>query len=94
MDDTQALLAERATTHGSYANTARTIQAIKDAMRSGPNWGSLTDIQKESLEMVANKIGRCLSGNPNVADHWDDIAGYAKLVSNDLTSIPDVRKAA
>jgi hypothetical protein len=36
---------------------------------------------QESLDMIAHKIGRILSGNPNYNDHWDDIAGYAKLVS-------------
>jgi hypothetical protein len=54
-------------------------QAIKDAMKSGPNWISLTDVQAESLEMIALKIARVLSGNPDYADHWDDVIGYAKL---------------
>jgi hypothetical protein len=35
----------------------------------------------ESLEMIAHKIGRILAGNENFHDHWDDIAGYAKLGS-------------
>jgi hypothetical protein len=33
------------------------------------------------LEMIAHKIGRVLAGDPNHADHWDDIAGYARLVA-------------
>jgi hypothetical protein len=45
-------------------------------------------IQVEALEMIAHKIGRILSGDPNHQDHWDDIAGYAKLVSERLQGKP------
>ena len=31
--------------------------------------------------MIAHKIGRILAGNPDFKDHWDDIAGYAVLIS-------------
>jgi len=34
---------------------------------------------REALEMIAHKIGRILNGDPNYADSWHDIAGYAKL---------------
>lgn len=29
--------------------------------------------------MILAKIARIVSGDPNHADHWDDIAGYALL---------------
>ena len=48
-------------------------------MKSGTNWISLSDEQAESLEMIALKIARILSGNPDYSDHWDDVIGYAKL---------------
>ena len=48
-------------------------------MKSGRNWISLSDAQAESLEMIAVKIARILSGDPDFADHWDDVIGYAKL---------------
>ena len=48
------------------------------------NWKSLSEVQKEALEMIQHKIGRILAGNPDHKDHWDDIAGYAKLVSDRL----------
>jgi len=35
--------------------------------------------------MIAHKIGRILNGDPNYADSWIDIAGYAKLVADRLT---------
>lgn len=47
-------------------------------------WVSLASDQKESLEMIAHKIGRILNGDPNYSDSWHDIAGYAKLVGDRL----------
>jgi hypothetical protein len=84
-DDTDDLLAEREKTHGPYTEKARIIQGLKEVMRSGSGWYGLSDVQRESLEMIVHKIGRILSGDPNCVDHWDDLAGYAKLVSRDVT---------
>lgn len=81
---TEDILAERAKTHGDFTDHAHYTQEIKRTMRSSSNWEDLSDVQKEALEMNAHKVGRILSGNPNHQDHWDDIAGYAKLVSERL----------
>lgn len=82
MDPTQTLLSERAKTHGDFRDHARITQALKRAMRNESGFALLSDSQREALEMNAHKIGRILAGDPNFADHWDDIAGYAKLISN------------
>lgn len=81
-----ALLAERGRTHGDYAEHAYITQRLKDVMHGAAGWQRLSDIQRETLEMHAHKIGRALAGDPNFADHWDDIAGYARLVSQRLTT--------
>jgi hypothetical protein len=39
----------------------------------------MPDAQIEALDMIALKLSRILSGQANFKDHWDDIAGYAKL---------------
>ena len=44
----------------------------------------MDDDQREALEMIAHKIARILNGDPNYADNWIDIAGYATLVANRL----------
>ena len=49
-----------------------------------PNWSDMPDDMREALEMIAHKIGRILNGDPNYADSWIDIAGYAKLVADRL----------
>lgn len=86
--DTSELLSTRGKTHGEYRDHARITQRLKDIMRAEPGWGRLSDIQKETLEMNAHKIGRILAGDPNFVDHWDDIAGYAKLVSQRIVAKP------
>ena len=80
------LLDERAKTHGDFYNVASMAQELKDAMRRGRNWKVLDDTERETLEMIASKIGRILSGNPHEVDHWRDIAGYATLIERWLTS--------
>ena len=75
------LLQEREKTHGSFETHAATTQKFKDILHSMPNWDGLSPRHKESLEMIVHKIGRIASGKANFKDHWDDIAGYAKLGS-------------
>jgi hypothetical protein len=81
---TDELLKSRARTHGRFEDHAMATQQIKNIFKLFPNWGSLSPVQKEAMEMVAHKLGRILAGDPNEPDHWDDIAGYARLVSLDL----------
>lgn len=80
--ETRELLNERQKTHGDYGDHARLTQALKDKMFDEEGWVRLNDCQKEALHMIAHKIGRILAGNPSFKDHWDDIAGYAKLVAD------------
>jgi hypothetical protein len=77
------LLNTRQTTHGPYAQTAKISQELKAAMHAN-GWDSLNHLQCEALELIATKIARILSGNPNTAEHWKDIAGYAELVVREL----------
>jgi len=82
--ETTELLAERGKTHGDFTNHAQVTQMLKDVMFSQPTYQGLSQVQKEALEMIQHKVGRILAGNPDHQDHWDDIAGYAKLVSDRL----------
>lgn len=75
------MLNEREKTHGQYATTAAMSQKLKTTMMLSKNWNRLTEPQAEAIEMIAAKLARILSGDPNFRDHWDDIAGYAQLAS-------------
>jgi hypothetical protein len=86
--ETESILAERAKTHGSYKVHARITQDLKSVMQVQEKWAYLSNSQREALEMIVHKIGRILAGNSNFADHWDDIAGYSKLVSKEIAETP------
>jgi hypothetical protein len=84
-DPTDTLLNERGNQHGKFTNHAHITQKLKEVMWDACEFNDkLTPVQRESLEMIAHKIGRILAGNPNHKDHWDDIAGYAILASQQL----------
>lgn len=78
------IIVARSRTHGRYEDNATTAQRIKEALRCASHWSMLTAPQRESLELIATKMGRITSGNPNIRDHWDDISGYAELISKQL----------
>ena len=52
---------------------------LKQIMRAAPKWGDLKYHEQETLEMVAHKVGRILTGDPHFHDHWHDAAGYFTL---------------
>lgn len=72
------LLIARNKTHGAFADNARLSQDMKELFGYHGN-PDFADVHKEALDMIALKISRILSGQATVKDHWDDIAGYAKL---------------
>ena len=77
-------LKERGKRYGSFKEHARITQSIKTAMINSPNWNSLSPDKRESLDMIAHKIGRILNGDPNYIDNWRDIVGYSELVKTAL----------
>lgn len=77
--NTENLLNERDSTHGSFIVNSRVGQSIKEVLRNEPAWESLPLLHRESLDFIASKIGRIMAGQYDFNDHWDDIAGYAKL---------------
>lgn len=74
------LLQEREKTHGSFEKNAAISQELKHIIHVRSK-----DIEspshREALDMIALKLSRILSGQADFKDHWDDIAGYAKLAS-------------
>lgn len=73
-------------THGDFEIKAIFIQEIMEKLIGLNAWRDMADDQKESIHMIIAKLSRIIYGNPNHADHWIDIAGYAKLVSDRLES--------
>lgn len=83
-------LQERGARYGDFTDHARIAQALQKEMQlfnvgaSLPWRDCLNDIQRQALTVIMDKIARILSGDPNYADNWHDIQGYAKLVEDRL----------
>jgi len=76
----------RAANYGTFKDGAALMQAIKRTMaaHAATHGKTFADDQWEALEMIVHKIGRIVNGNPDVTDHWVDIAGYATLIADRL----------
>lgn len=101
--DLDVLLMERAHTHGEYRDDARAAMALLDiinqeeARRRSRKQDPLGATARHSLRMIAFKIARILTGREDYPDHWDDIAGYAKLVSDRIprpATVPEAEGCA
>lgn len=76
----EPILVEREATHGDFTAVAGTAQDLKSTIRGRHRDATkITESQVEALDMICTKIARIICGDSTVKDHWDDIAGYAKL---------------
>lgn len=82
-----ATLEERGKRYGVFSGHADITQSLKEILHNTTGWDRLNPSQKESLEMIVHKIGRILNGDPHYDDSWRDIAGYAKLVEDELNGV-------
>ena len=82
-------LTERGNRYGLFVGHAKVTQEIKRAMQIHAHGRDLqmAPDQIEALEMIAHKIGRIVNGDPDYADSWVDIAGYAQLVADRLQGV-------
>lgn len=79
------LLEEREKTHGSFCNNAHISQSLKTALGHHHQTSVLSPVHQESLDMICLKLSRIVSGKAEYRDHWDDIAGYARLAAEECT---------
>lgn len=85
----EEILAERQKVHGEFRTHATISQQLKNVVQHAPYNGApayaiLPAPHREALDMILHKVARILNGDPNHKDHWDDIAGYATLVSKEI----------
>ena len=76
----------RAEMYGKFKDGASLMQAVKRelAAHAAKHGKTFADDQWEALEMIVHKMGRIVNGDPDVVDHWVDIAGYATLIADRL----------
>ena len=79
-DSIKSTLEERSKTHGDFTENAEIMQQLKYVCHLSPNWknNKLSVVQQEAIDMICHKLGRILAGDPNHADHWLDVQGYAR----------------
>jgi len=91
--DLNSTLAERGSRYGKFADHARVTQDLKQIVAdhtpggrqlNGQRVPFFAPDQQEALDMICHKLGRILCGDPDYADSWHDIAGYAQLIANRL----------
>lgn len=62
-----------------FEDIAQLSQALKFAMRRGRHWEALPPESKEALEMISAHTAMILSGDFTEAQHWNNIATYARM---------------
>jgi len=78
-------LQERGKRYGDFSIHASICQNLKSVMTNTHNYQNrLSMAQRQALDVIADKIARILTGDPDYADNWHDIQGYAKLVEDRL----------
>lgn len=79
--EVESTIATRHSMHGDYSTTADIAQGIKACLRDSPKWLHMHKNNRESLDLIATKMARIVSGDEFEPDHWHDIQGYAKLAA-------------
>lgn len=94
--DLNQTLQERGARYGKFINHARVTQELKQVIADHTPGGRIRGAhhgpnfeydQQEALDMICHKIGRIVCGDPDYADSWHDIAGYAQLVADRLNGV-------
>lgn len=86
MDNITETLQERGQRYGVFKRHAEISQQLKEVI-SGYQTKVLSADQQEALDMICHKIARIINGDPDYADSWHDIAGYAQLVADRLNGV-------
>ena len=84
-----ATLQERGKRYGAFVGHAEVTQHLKAYYRDelAKRGKTMQPDQYEAMDMVMHKIGRIVNGDPDYADSWIDIAGYAQLVADRLGGV-------
>lgn len=87
--DINKTLTERGKRYGTFQGHAEISQRLKGVLMKfeAERGCDLDPDQREALQMICHKIARIINGDPDYADSWHDIAGYAQLVADRLNGV-------
>jgi len=77
-----SILLERQKRYKDFKDNAEVAQQIKAILCTRNEWHDLSNVHKEAIEIIVQKISRIVCGDPNYLDNWVDIQGYAKLAQD------------
>ena len=88
-DSITTVLAERGSRYGIFIQHAHVTQMLKNVVRAelARREKTLAHDQQEALDMIMHKVGRIINGDPDYADNWVDIAGFARLIADRLNGV-------
>ena len=81
--DIDSVLVERGGRYGTFENQSDISQKLQELLFINNKY-KLSRSQIEALQMISGKLSRIVNGDPNYADSWIDVAGYAMLIANEL----------
>lgn len=84
MTDVNQILKERGPKHGDAKTQFECAQELKAVVEKYAV--NLSPMAKETLDMICVKQSRIVVGDEDWQDHWDDIAGYATLMSKKIAA--------
>lgn len=88
MSEVKKVLEERGNRYGDFTDVARTtIEVQREIIYKGH---ITKEYQIAAIQMIASKLARIANGDPDYADNWIDIAGYAQLVVDELMAQQEV----
>ena len=79
MSDVQKTLDKRGKNYGSYLDQSCIAENLMSQIEQEKGWKRFPPTHRQATRMIAIKLARLLNGDPNHADSWHDIAGYASL---------------
>ncbi len=91
-DPTTELLATRGKTHGDYSEQARATMEVMRTLQKCSRWKDMTDEHVIGIQNIVFKLTRAACGDPMEPDHFDDVGGYAKLISQYIRKLLNGQK--
>jgi hypothetical protein len=69
---------------GKLTSMRSDTHTVYDNLHAREGWNNCNLVQRQALTVICDKLARIISGDPNYADNWHDLQGYAKLVEDRL----------
>lgn len=77
--DVREVIEQRDKVYGGFENNSSIAQELKEAVRRGTSWSSLSPQKREAIDQILSKISREVCGDGEYQDNMLDIEGYARL---------------